>query len=107
MTTKDVRPNMHTHMEQVKQEIPEFMDLARMVLKRWEAGSNALLPIVAQGLKEAYEMGVQGIELTRTPVAEEDEEPLVEAPHRPRRTRAAAVEEPPATTRIRRTRGSV
>lgn len=107
MTTKDVRPNMHTHLERIQQEMPEFMDLARVVLKRWEAGTNALLPVVAEGLKEAYEAGLQGVKLVRTPVVEEDEEPPVTAPHRTRRTRAAAEETPPVAQRVRRTRGSV
>lgn len=104
---KDIRPNMHTHMERVQQEIPEFMDLARVVLKRWEAGTNALMPVVAEGLREAYELGRSGVVMGRTPVEEEeDEEAPAVAPPRVRRTRAA-VEEPPVTPRIRRTRGSV
>lgn len=104
---KDVRPSMHTHLEKVQQEIPEFMDMARIVLKRWEAGSNALMPVVAEGLKEAYELGLKGVPMGRSPVEEEEEEEApAAAPPRVRRTRAAA-EEPPVAPRIRRTRGSV
>lgn len=104
MTTsrrKDVLPSMHTHLERVEEEMPEFLDMASEVIKRWEQGIGALRPIVAEGLKQAYELGLQGARVGPEPV--EGEAP---ATHRVKRTRAVEEKAPPAT-RVRRTRGSV
>lgn len=49
----------NTHLRQVLDEYPEWIDEAREVLSGWEAGKSFLMPIIALGLKAAYERGVK------------------------------------------------
>ena len=57
-------------LEQAVKDMPEWIEMAREVLSRWEAGKVFLLPVVAQGLKEAYERG----QASNPPAAAEEEE---------------------------------
>lgn len=91
---RELREGPHNRMERAEEDAPEWLDLAREVLARWESGELYLLHAVAEGLKDAYRRGQSGQE--------------VEAPEPPpaqiiRRTRAPAAPAPTAT-RVRRTR---
>jgi len=89
MMTTSKRDNPCKDLDDTVKEIPEFIDLAREVLKGWEAGKTFLLPTVAKGLRDAYEMGRKG---KRPKVKPREEEPEEE-------------EQPtPAVRRVRRTR---
>jgi hypothetical protein len=90
MTTSR-RDNPCKDLEDTVKEIPEFVDLAREVIKGWEAGKTFLLPTVAKGLRDAYEMGRKGRKPKAKVWAEEPEEEEEE-------------QQAPAVRRVRRTR---
>lgn len=58
MTTTNRTGTQVKHLEKTAREIPEWMELAREVMSRWEQGQTFLLPAIAEGLKAAYDKGV-------------------------------------------------
>lgn len=116
--SKDVREGFHSALERAQVEIPEWLDYAREVLAKWESGKTLLLPVIAEGLKEAYERGQRGEEVKRSPKEGEQVirrtrpatgvEQVIKTGGPIRRTRHQTEEEPPNPPRPRRTRpGSV
>lgn len=82
---KDIIEDWHARLLRMQEEAPEFMSLALKVLNGWTPGENVLQTVVAQGLREAYLLG-----LSRSPVPLPEQE---EAP-RPRRTRPVVQPKP-------------
>jgi hypothetical protein len=116
--SKEVRDGYHSALERAQVEIPEWLDYAREVIAKWESGKTLLLPVIANGLKEAYERGQRGEEIKRTP-KEGDQvirrtrpatgvEEVIKTGGPVRRTRHQTEEPPVPPPRTRRTRpGSV
>lgn len=67
MAHKDVRQNEHSRLEALRKEGPQWVKQAQKVLEGWRPGENFLITVVAQGLREAYEAGVQGAEYPAAP----------------------------------------
>jgi hypothetical protein len=119
MMSRDLREDWHTRLEQLREEAPEFLDFARIVLREWKPGEANLMTVMAAGLREAYRMGLEKEPVRPQPLLDEEEgvysnllrrtHPVVTtkpAPGPIRRTRIAREEEPPQPppNRIRRTR---
>lgn len=100
---RDLRPHLLDDVERMSKEYPEFMDWARDVLKNWESGKTVLLPVIAQGLLDAYTKGLAQEPVLRKPFKDEEVDEPAPADRVMRRTRPA-VEQPAVTQRVRRTR---
>lgn len=103
MRRKDVIHSPMHELEDLKEQIPEWVNYARQVVNRWESGKTLLESVLALGLKEAYEMGVAGMpppdRLMLTSTLEDQlRQPARKVDTVRRRTRPARVEapEPPA-----------
>lgn len=88
-------------LQKCKEDNPEWVSEAHRVISEW-GNSDYLVTVVAKGLKEAYERGVNGLPPPKVTTLDQDEEEEVQPVVRRTRTRKPA--ELPTTRKRRTTR---
>lgn len=67
MARRDVRDDEHSRLEALRKEGPQWIAHAHAVTAGWKPGEDFLVSVVARGLREAYEAGLQGEEYPPAP----------------------------------------